>query len=152
MAQEVILFQEMKGLGSVGEKVRVADGYARNYLIPKNIAGRVTNENLQWLEKRKEQLRQEYEERLSAAKAKAEGIQNTSLTISVEATEEDKLYGSVSARDIAEQLEERGISVEIDAIKLPEPIRELGVYDVDVELHPEVKTSLKVWVVRKEES
>lgn len=148
MAVELILLEDVDNLGTLGEQVRVADGYARNYLLPRKLAAPVTKANLRALEARKLEMQKEYEERVAVAEAMADKISKTSVTLTVEAGENDKLYGSVGDVQIAQALAEQGVDVERHAIALEEPIRELGVYTVDVALHDEVKTSLKVWVVR----
>ncbi len=152
MSQEVILYEDIRGLGSVGDYVTVADGYARNYLLPRKKAVRATRENIREVEARKQELEQEYRERLSAAQSLAERIQDSSVTLKVQATEEDHLYGSVTARDIAEGLQKQGVDVDHEAVMLSEPIRELGVYSVQLRLHSEVTTTINVWVVRVEGS
>lgn len=148
MAVELILLQDVKDLGSLGERVRVADGYARNYLLPKKLGAPLTKANLRILEARKLQMQKEYEERVAVAQAMAEKIAKMSVTLTVEAGENDKLYGSVTGVQLAQALEEQGITIDRHAFQLEEPIRELGVYTVDIKLHEEVQTSLKVWVVR----
>lgn len=149
MPVELILLDDVVGLGAIGDTVRVADGYARNYLLPRNLAAQVTAENLRRLEAKKRALQKEYEQRVSIARSVAERIGRESVTIPVEATEDDKLYGSVSRQQIADALAVQGIEIEREAVMMDEPIRELGVYTLDIHLHPEVQTTLKVWVVRK---
>lgn len=149
MATELILLEDVKNLGQMGEKVSVASGYARNFLLPRNLAAPVTPQALQALEAKKEKLQQEHEKRLAVAQSMAEKISQASITIPVEATEDEKLYGSISGAQLASALAENGIELEPECFLLEEPIRQLGVYNVDVHLHPEVKTSLKVWIVKK---
>ncbi len=149
MPVEVILLDDVDSLGTIGDTVRVADGYARNFLLPRNLAAEVTPENLRRLEARKRALQKEYEERINIAQSVAQRISQESVTIPVEATEDDKLYGSVAEQQIADALKEHGIEIEREAVLMDEHIRELGVYNIDIHLHPEVKTTLKVWVVRK---
>jgi large subunit ribosomal protein L9 len=148
MAVELILIEDVENLGRVGDRVRVVDGYARNYLLPRKLAAPVSAATLRRLESRKLQLQKEHEERLAVAQAMADKIGKLSVSLTVEAGENDKLYGSVSAPQIAEALAVQGIEVDRAAILLPEPIRELGVYNVDIKLHDELQVSLKVWVVR----
>lgn len=148
MAVELILLEDVTDLGRIGDRVRVADGYARNYLLPRRLACAVTTANLRRLEARKLRMQQEHEERIAVAKAMAEKIANMSVTISVEAGENDKLYGSVTAVQIAQALTDEGVAIERHAVLLEEGIRELGVYNVEIKLHEEVRTSLKVWIVR----
>ena len=149
MATDVILLQDVDDLGKMGDRVTVADGYARNYLFPRELGSKVTKKALQELEARKKALQAEHEERLAVAQSMAERINQESITIPMEATEEDKLYGSLTPKHIANVLKEKGIEVDSDSIKLEEPIRELGVFTVPVKLHEEVEASLKVWVVKQ---
>ena len=149
MAAELILLEDVKNLGTLGEKIRVADGYARNYLVPKGIAAPVTPATLQKLEEKKRQMEVAYAESLSAAQALAEHLNNESVTIPMEATEQDKLYGSVGPSQIVQALGEKDIHVDRDTVVLEDVIRELGVYEVTLQLHPEVTATLKVWVVRQ---
>lgn len=148
MAVELILIEDVKDLGRLGERVRVADGFARNYLLPRKLAAAVTTGTLRRLESRKLQMQKEHEERLAVAQAMAERIAKLSVSLTVEAGENDKLYGSVTAVQIAEALAAQGVEVDRPAILLDEPIKELGVYTVNVRLHDAVQAALKVWVVR----
>ncbi len=149
MAVELILLEDVKELGTLGDQVRVAEGYARNFLLPKNLAALVTATNLKRLEAKKLRMQEEYQQRVAVAKTLAEKIAKVSATIAMEAGEADKLYGSVGTSQIAEALANEGIELDRHSVMLAEPIRELGVYTVDIHLHTEVKTTLKVWVVRK---
>ncbi|NOY81330.1 MAG: 50S ribosomal protein L9 [Kiritimatiellaeota bacterium] len=148
MPVELVLLEDVKDLGQLGDRVRVADGYARNYLVPKKLAAPLTPTVLQQLEARKLRLQKEYEERVAVARAMADKLSRQSLTIAVQADEEDKLYGSVGPQQIVQALAEEGIEVERHAVQLEEPIRELGVYSVQLRLHPEIESTVKVWVVR----
>lgn len=149
MATELILLEDVKDLGQMGDKVSVSEGYARNYLVPRKFATYVTPQALRKLEARKQQLQKEHEERLAVAQNMAEKISQTSITLPVEATEEDKLYGSIGPAQIADALAANNIEVEPECVLMDEPIRELGVYNVDIHLHSEVNTTLKVWIVKK---
>jgi large subunit ribosomal protein L9 len=141
--------QDIEGLGSEGDVVRVADGYARNYLLPRKLAAPVTEATRRQVEKK----RREREERLAkerdAARQLAARIEQISCTIAVKAGEEGKMFGSVTAADIAASLKSQGIEVEKQQIELAEPIRELGVFNVVVRLQPEVQAALKIWVVEE---
>jgi len=148
MAVELILLEDVENLGQMGDQVKVADGYARNYLVPKSKAAPLTKQNLRRLEARKLQMQKEHEERVAVARAMADKLGTLSITIPVQAAENDKLYGSVTGVQIAEAVAEQGINIDRNAILLAEPLRELGVYTVDVHLHTQVQTSLKVWIVR----
>lgn len=148
MAVELILLENIEDLGDIGDTVRVADGYARNYLLPRGLASKVTRAALKKLESRKQELEKQYQENLTAARSLAERIENESITISMEANEQDKLYGSVTAQQVVDALAEKNIEVNRDHVVIEEPIRELGVYTIGLTLMPEVQTGLKVWVVR----
>lgn len=149
MAKEVILMADVQGLGSEGDLVKVADGYARNYLLPQNLAAPVTEASRRRLQKkRKEREEQTVRERESAQKL-AQVVEQTSCTIAVKTGEEGKLFGSVTSQDIAEALKAQGITVDKHQIDLPGPIRELGVFNVPIKLHPEIQATLKMWVVEE---
>ncbi len=148
MAVELILLENVDSLGNIGEKVRVADGYARNFLLPRNLASPVTKEALDRIEARKRQLQKEYENQLAAARDLAKKIGSMSVTIPMEANEQDKLYGSVGPQRIADALAQEGVEIKRDCVILEEPIHELGIYSVDIKLRPEVETKLKVWVFK----
>ena len=149
MAVELILLEDVKNLGTMGDQIRVAEGYARNFLLPKDLAALATDTTLKRLEAKKLRMQEEYQQRVAVAKTLAEKIAKVSATIAMEAGEADKLYGSVGTSQIAEALANEGIELDRHSVMLAEPIRELGVYTVDIHLHTEVKTTLKVWVVRK---
>lgn len=148
MPVELILLEDVKDLGRVGDQVKVADGFARNYLMPRKLAAPITAGNMRRLEARKLALQKEHEERVAVARAMAEKLGSTSVTITAEAGEEDKLYGSITPIQIAEALVAQGIEIDRHAVVLAEPIRQLGVFDVAVNLHSEVQGTVKVWVVR----
>ncbi len=148
MPVELILLEDVKDLGRIGDKVRVADGFARNYLMPRKLAAKVNPGTLRFLEARKLALQKEHEERIAVARAMADKIASTSITITAEAGEEDKLYGSVTTSQIAEALAGQGVEIDRHAVVLAEPIRQLGVYEVAIALHSEVQAKVKVWVVR----
>jgi len=149
MAIELILLEDVKDLGKIGDSVRVADGYARNYLLPKKKAAKANRSTLRQLEAKKLKLQAEHAERVAVAKTMAEKLAKLSIKIPVQAGEDDKLYGSVTNHQIVEAVAKEGIELEKTSILLSEPLRELGAFTVDVHLHSEVKGQLKVWVVRQ---
>jgi len=149
MSVELILLEDVKSLGNLGDRVRVADGYARNYLLPRKLAAPVTAQALRELEARKLALQKEHARRVAVAQAMAEKISRASLTLPMEATEDDKLYGSVTEQHIVEALAENGIQIDRGDIRMEDHIRQLGVYNIDIQLHDEVRTAVKVWVIRK---
>jgi large subunit ribosomal protein L9 len=146
---KVILTQDVKSIGSMGDVVDVKDGFARNFLFPKNLARLAVGSNLKIVEdiKKKKILAAAKEKK--AAEALKEKISAFSCTISVEAGEDDKLFGSVTSQDISRAFELEGLMVEKRGIMLEEPIKKLGVYNISVKLHPEVTAEVKVWVVKK---
>ena len=146
---KVILLETIERLGKTGEIISVKDGYARNYLIPKNKAKPVTPGNMKILDALKKKEILEEEKKMEKAMAIADKINNLSLTISAHAGEEEKLFGSVSNDDISNALLEEGIYIDKKDVILDEPIKKLGVYQVMVKVHPEVKANLRVWVVKK---
>ena len=141
--------QDVDRLGKAGQVVSVADGFARNFLIPNKKAKVATPGNMKVLEVLKKKESAEEVKRVEAARALANRISNLSLTISVQAGEEEKLFGSVTGDIIADALKEEGIEIDKKDILLDEPIKKLGVYQVTVKVHPEVKASVRLWVVKK---
>ena len=148
MALELILLEDVEDLGKAGDKVNVAPGYARNYLLPKGLAEKLTPGALRQIEARKERIEAQRKDELDNSQALAEKIAKAEITISMQAGEDEKLFGSVNAVMIAEALEAEGISVEHRRIKLADPIKELGVFNVEMKLHTDVIATAKVWVVR----
>ena len=146
---KVILMKDVDRLGKAGQVVSVANGYARNFLIPNNRAKVATPGNMKILEVLKKKESAEETKRVEAARALANRISNLSLTISVQAGEEEKLFGSVTGDIIADALKEEGIEIDKKDITLDEPIKKLGVYQVAVKVHPEVKASVRLWIVKK---
>jgi len=147
MSRELILMADVEGLGLEGTKVKVSDGYARNFLIPRKLAVPISHAALKRLEKNRlaRELRQQKDR--ESAQALAVSFDKMSCTIAVKVGENDKLFGSVTVQDIADNLKTQGLDLDKRKIHLAEPIRELGVYSVKIKLHPEVETALKVWVV-----
>ena len=146
---KVILLDNIDRLGKTGDVVSVAEGYARNYLIPKNKAKPATPGNMKSLDalKKKEALKES--KNIEAARALANRISGLSLTISAQVGEEEKLFGSVTSDMISDALKDEGIVIDKKDIVLEEPIKKLGVYQMAVKIHPEVKADLRVWVVKK---
>lgn len=146
---QVILLKDVDRVGKSGEIIKVKDGFASNYLIPRSLAKVVTRKSLKFLEdeKRKAGFR------LKKLKVKAEDIkkklENTSCTIAMQAGQDEKLYGSVTSDMVKEVYNEEGITLDKKQIHIIEHIGKLGVYNVDIKLHPEVTANVKVWVVRK---
>jgi len=146
---QIVLKEDIDKLGRRGEVVKVANGYARNYLLPLGKALPATPGNLKVIEREKRR----YLVRLSKEKEENESlsrrIQALSLTLVRKVGENDVLYGSVTSGDIAEALSREGVGIDKRRIQLPEPIKSLGIYNVPIRLHPEVTTEVKVWVVKE---
>jgi large subunit ribosomal protein L9 len=146
---EIILRQSIENLGKPGDIVKVSPGYARNYLLPRGLAYEATPGNRKRIAMEKERLEAAEQERIKAAQALAERLESVQLTFSARVGEEEKLFGSVTASDIAHQLEAQGFDVEKKQIDLHEPIKSLGVYKIPIRLHAEVKPEIKVWVIKQ---
>ena len=149
---EVILRQDVDELGLEGDVVNVAKGYARNYLIPQSIALEATEHNRKALEMQRKKIelkRVRVKEQAEQVKAEMEKVV---LTFSQKAGEEGKLYGSVTSMDVASQLKDQGIDIERRKIVLEKPIKELGEFQVDVKIYPEVTAAIKVVVKAEEEA
>jgi large subunit ribosomal protein L9 len=147
----IILMTDFESLGFEGDIVDVARGYARNYLIPKGIAIEATNANKKALELRKGKIiAKRMKDKEDAERAK-ERISQVTVTLKAKAGEEGKLYGSVTSRDIAQELEKRGIEVDRRKIIIEDAIRSMGEFEVLIKLHPEVVANIKVIVEKEEE-
>jgi len=146
---EVILRTDIEGLGKIGAVVSVAPGFARNYLIPKNMAYKASAGNLKRIEFEKKQALVLAEKEKAEAQALAAKIGELSLTFQVKVGEEDRLYGSVTTQDIADEAAKQGFELDRRKFLLEEPIKQLGVYSVGIRLHPEVTAEIKVWVVKE---
>ena len=145
---QVILKTNVEKLGAEGELVTVADGYARNYLIPRDLAIVATEKSRRALEHEKRvQYDRAAKEKRDAEKLASE-LANLSCTIRMQAGENDRLFGSVTALDIAAALEDQDIEIDRRKIILDEPIKELGVFTVPARIHPDVTADIKVWVVK----
>ena len=147
---EVILRDHVEHLGRRGEIVKVADGYARNYLLPRKLALPATDANRKWVERERKQAEARDLEERGAAEAVATRLSALELTINRKVGENDQLYGSVTNADIAGLLVEKGFEIDRRKILLPDPIKALGETTVPVKLHRDVTAQLKV-VVGKEE-
>ena len=148
---EVILREDIEKLGNRGEAVKVADGYARNFLLPKRLAVPATTANKKIIE----QERQAHVRREAKEKGEAEDLSKllsgVSVTIAQKAGDTEQLFGSVTAKDIAEALEKQNFNIERRRIHLDEPIKQLGQYKVAVKLHRDVTAEIEVNVVKEEE-
>ncbi|MFV1986607.1 MAG: 50S ribosomal protein L9 [Gemmatimonadota bacterium] len=147
---EVILRKDVVDLGHAGELVQVRPGYARNYLIPQGMALLATDGNRRRFEEERREVEQAADRERDTARALAVQIEEQSLTFNMRAGDGGRLFGSVTAADIVERLEEAGLSIDRRMIQLDDPIKELGAFDVPVRVHADVQPALKVWVVAEE--
>jgi large subunit ribosomal protein L9 len=150
MSTQIILTTSVEKLGAEGDTVTVADGYARNFLIPKGLAMPATAANLRRIEVLRKRREEQQASELKEAQEVVTKLTKQSFTISAAAGPDEKLYGSVTAADIAAVLKQEGIELDRRKIVLEHPIRATGVYDIDVKLHSEVSTKVKIWVVAGE--
>ena len=146
---EIILRQAVENLGKPGDVVKVKNGYARNYLLPHNLAYEATAGNLKRIQQERARLEAAENQRRGSAQEIATKLEQVSLTFSARVGDEGKLFGSVTASDIAQQLEQQGYHIEKRQIDLHEPIKSLGVYRVPVRLHADVKPEIRVWVIKQ---
>ena len=144
---EVLLAETVQSLGQQGEIVRVKPGYARNYLLPNGLATVATENNKKMVARHKVKLAALEVDRIKSLRSRADAIARYSVTLEANANDEGHLYGSILANDISKALKTAGHEVAADHIKLEGPLKELGMYTVKIELHPQVKTEVKVWVV-----
>ncbi len=149
---KVILRENVPALGEAGEIVAVKAGYARNYLLPRDLAYEATEASVRRLEQERERAEQRARRDFLEARRRASQIEELSLTFHARAGEESKLFGSITTADIADRLKEQGLDFEVDRrqVELDEPIKSLGVYNVPIRLHAEVRPEVKVWVIKEE--
>ncbi len=145
---QIILREDVSSLGKAGDLVKVANGYARNYLIPRKMAVEATPRNLKALEHEKLLIEHKKRRELKDSESLKEKLESISCTIGVKVGEDDKLFGSVTSMDIEEGLKREGVEIDRRKIELEEPIRTLGVYTVPIKIAPETQAKLKVWVVK----
>jgi large subunit ribosomal protein L9 len=145
---KVILKEEVKGLGKIGEVVDVATGYGRNFLLPRHKAVEATAHQMRIAEQGKKVQEALIRKSVQEAQEFAQRIAAVSLTLVRQVGEGDRMFGSVTSRDIVEALEKEGIQIDKRQVHMEEPLRELGLFDVPLSLHPEVSATVKVWVVK----
>ena len=144
---DVILLEKIYKLGNLGDKVKVAAGYGRNFLIPFNLAVQANEENLKEFESRRAQLEKAAAEKLDSARQRAEKLNDMELTITAKAGDEGKLFGSIGNRDLAESISAVGVDVARNEIRLAQgPIRTTGEFDISLHLHSDVSATVKVFV------
>ena len=148
---DVILLERVEKLGAIGDVVKVKDGFARNFLLPRKKALRANEANLKVFEANRERLEAENAARRTDAEKESKGLEGTSLTLIRQSSNTGQLYGSVAVRDIVEALEADGHKIAKNQIVLDRPIKAIGVHEVKVALHPEVAVTIKVNVARSPE-
>ncbi|MFL2813495.1 MAG: 50S ribosomal protein L9 [Candidatus Puniceispirillales bacterium] len=144
----IILTEKINKLGKLGDTVNVKDGYARNFLLPQGKAIRATKENLDIFSEEKSKREAENEIKKTEAEKLSESIKNTSIVILRPASETGQLYGSVSTRNIANEVLDKGFSITHKQIVLKKTIKELGLQKIDISLHPEVSVEIKLNIAR----
>ncbi|WP_319467656.1 50S ribosomal protein L9 [uncultured Pseudodesulfovibrio sp.] len=145
---KLILRADVDALGRLGDIVSVKPGYGRNYLVPQGLAKPATNANLKAFELERRKLQEQADSLRAQAEGMAEKIASTPVEIEVRVGEGDKLYGSVTTANIGDAMEAAGLDIDRRKILLPEPIRSLGEYDIEIKLHPDVRGELKLSVTR----
>jgi large subunit ribosomal protein L9 len=148
---KVILKQDNDKLGKTGDTVTVKDGYALNYLIPNNIAMKATKGNLKVLEELKKQREKKMRQEITDAETLAAELEKLTLEIKAKSGEDEKIFGSVTPQIISESLSQKGFNVDKKHIILEEPIKKLGIFTVEIKLNNNVKTNIKVWVVKDQD-
>lgn len=146
---KILLREAVEHLGNAGEFVAVKDGYARNFLIPKGMAVRVTRQNAASIEKEVEMHKAREEKRMQALQESADKIEEANCTVSCRADDNDRLYGSVTQADIAKSLKVSGFEVSPKQIEIDQPIRQIGVHSVRVRFDKKIVAEVKVWVVKE---
>lgn len=146
---KVILQENVEGLGYLGDVLTVANGYARNYLLPKKKAVVAEERQVKLLQHVKRQTEQKAKKELESLAETGKGLSNISLTFEVQTGKDDKLFGSVTSKDVAEKLAAQGVEVDRKKIHLPQPLKELGAFSVPVKLHRDVVPKINVTLVKK---
>lgn len=148
---KIILKEDIQRLGKCGEVIKVKDGYAVNYLFPRNLAIPATKGNLRSIEELTRQKRFRDEKKIKGAERLKSDLEKISITAEVKVGEEDRVFGSVTSQDIAELLKEKGFEIDKRKIELEESIKALGVYTVPIKIQADIVANLKLWVVKKDE-
>lgn len=144
---ELLLAENVESLGEQGEIVKVKAGYARNFLLPNGLATVATEANKEMVARHRKRQDEQMKLKVKELRQMADKIKDYSVTLEANATEDGHLYGSVVAVDIAKALKTAGYPIEAEHVKLEGPLKELGMYTIKLQLHPEVATEAKVWVV-----
>jgi len=148
---KILLKKEIKELGRIGDVVDVANGYARNYLLPRKLATIVTKGNIEQINLQRLKNEEKRNEEIRNLQVLADEISNISYTLTVKTNKEGKLFGSVTANDIAKALSEKGFQIDEKMVILEAPIKKCNLYNINVMLHPDVKAQCRVWIVSESE-
>jgi large subunit ribosomal protein L9 len=148
---KIILKEDIQRLGKCGEVIKVKDGYAINYLFPRNLAIPATKGNLRSIEELTRQKRFRDEKKIKGAERLKSDLEKISITAEVKVGEEDRVFGSITSQDIAGLLKDKGFEIDKRKIELEEPIKALGVYTVPIKIQADIVANLKLWVVKKGE-
>jgi len=148
---KIILKEDIEELGKCGDVIRVKDGYARNYLLPKNLAIPATKGNLSSIDEVTRQKKFRDDKKIKGAEKLKFDLEKTSITAEVKVGEEDRIFGSVTSQDIANLLKEKGFEIDKRKIELEESIKALGVYTIPIKIQTDIVANLKLWVVKKGE-
>jgi large subunit ribosomal protein L9 len=146
---EIILSKDVESLGKVGDVVKVKDGFARNYLLPGKLGVAATAGNKKKIEQFKAKEAALYQERKKEAQGVAEKLAKISITIAVEVNDLEKMYGNVSESEILSSLEQEGFEFKKSQLIIEKPIEELGIFEIGINLHPDVKGKFRLWVTKK---
>jgi len=146
---KIILKENVEKLGDKNEIVDVKDGYARNYLFPKNWALKATKSNVNVIEELDRVKEKKEKSVIRTAQKLADKLKNISITVSTEAGEDEKIFGSVTTQQIAELLDEKGFKIDKHQIIIETPIKNLGVFNISIKIHKEITAEVKLWVVKK---
>jgi large subunit ribosomal protein L9 len=147
MSKELILLKDVEDLGIVGQTVKVSDGFARNYLLPKRLATPLTEAARKRLEVKRVQREAELASQLETARALSESLEGLSVTLSAKTAGERKLYGSVGVTEVLKAIQDQGFKLDRSQIHMGAPFKELGNFEVKIKLHPKIKTTIKVSIV-----
>ncbi len=144
---KIILKEDVKNLGKMGDIVNVAEGYARNFLVPKKLAVEAITENIKELEHQKKVIQEKAKKQKNLAQTLSEKISSLNLFIKAKAGEEEKLFGSITSMDIAAALKNEGIDIDKKKISIEDPIKRLGAYTVSVKVLPDITAQLSITVI-----
>jgi len=145
----IILMENVEKLGQVGDVVKVKNGYARNYLLPRQLGMPATEGNIKRIEKEKAKRLAIFEADKKEAQAKADILSKVSLTIAVEVNDQEKLYGAISETEILQSLEAEGHKIDKKSLVLEKPIDDLGIFEIGVKMHPQVIAKIRLWITKK---